>query len=83
MTPSHDGRSFHYALRACMSEGRSPHPQELEDLAAKIWRDAYRPATGLEWSDVEEDSSWKRRAQAAARAALGIANAFWAELAAA
>lgn len=81
MSLPYDGRSFHHALRACMSEGRAPHPRELEQVAAKIWHDSYRTATGRDWSEVEEGSCWERRTLAAARVALGVANSFWAELA--
>jgi hypothetical protein len=83
MPQPHDERLFHRALRACMSEGRAPSERELELTATKIWQDSYRAATGLEWSEVEPGSFLERRTIAAARAALGIANSFWAELAAA
>lgn len=65
-----------------MSESRVPHERELEQVAAKIWHDTYRATTGLGWSDVERGSILARQTLKAARAALGVAHSFWAELAA-
>jgi LmbE family N-acetylglucosaminyl deacetylase len=69
MTQPNNGLFFHPALRACMSEGRLPRPRELEQVAARIWRDAYRSETGLEWPQVAIGSFYERRTLAAARAA--------------
>ena len=61
---------FHPAIRACLSEGRAPESSELEQVAAKIWGDSYRRATGLEWYQIESTSHHGQRTVAAASAAL-------------
>jgi len=70
MTTPHHGLFFHPAIRACLSEGRSPELAELEQVAAKIWGDSYRCATGLEWDQIESTSHHGQRTVAAASAAL-------------
>jgi len=70
MTTPYHGLFFHPAIRACLSEGRSPELAELEQVAAKIWGDSYRCATGLEWDQIESTSQHGQRTVAAASAAL-------------
>jgi len=60
------------AMRACMTENRQPKPEEVEGVAAKIWRDAYSHSAKLQWTQVETGSVNNRRTVAAARAALGL-----------
>jgi hypothetical protein len=61
---------FHPAIRACLSEGRPPELSEVEQVAAKIWGDSYRCATGLEWHQIDATSHHGQRTVAAASAAL-------------
>lgn len=70
MTQPDKGLFSYPAMSACMSEGRQPGQRELEQVAARIWRDTYRIATGLEWQEVEAGSVWERRTLAVASAAL-------------
>jgi hypothetical protein len=70
MTQPDKGLFSYPAMSACMSEGRQPGQAELEQVAARIWRDSYLSATGLEWQEVESGSVWERRTLAAAGAAL-------------
>lgn len=79
MTRPQDGRSFHNALLVCIREGRAPTEREIEQVAAKIWHDAFRAITGLEWSDVKIGSWHERRTLAAAHAAFGVSNEFGAD----
>jgi hypothetical protein len=65
------GQAFH-ALLACIREGRAPSEREIEQVAARIWHDAFGAITGLDWSDVEIGSWYERRTLAAARAACGV-----------
>ena len=64
--------SLYNAMRACMTENRKPEPQEIDCVAAKIWRDAYSHRAQLQWAQVETGSVDHRRTLAAARAALGL-----------
>jgi len=64
--------SLYDTMRACMTENRQPEPQEIDRVAAKIWRDAYSHRTELQWTQVETGSPDHRRTVAAARAALGL-----------
>jgi hypothetical protein len=70
MTQPDKGLFSYPAMSACMSEGRQPGQGELEQVAARIWRDTYRTTTGVEWGEVEAGSVWERRTLAAAGAAL-------------
>lgn len=70
MTQPDKGLFSYPAMSACMSEGRQPGQRELEQVAARIWHDTYRSATGLEWREVEAGSVWERRTLAVAGAAL-------------
>jgi hypothetical protein len=64
--------SLYTTMRACMAENRQPAPQEIDQVAAKIWRDAYSDRAQLQWTQVEAGSPQHRRTIAAARAALGV-----------
>ena len=64
--------SLYDTMRACMTEDRQPEPQEIDRVAAKIWRDAYSDRANLNWTQVEAGSIDHRRTVAAARAALGL-----------
>lgn len=77
---ANESRLFHDALRACMAEGRMPSQREVEQVAAKIWNDSYRALAKVEWSDVPIGSIEEQRTLSAARTALGMPTAFWAEL---
>lgn len=70
MTQPNKGLFSYPAIRDCMSAGRPPRQSELEQVAARIWLETYRSATGLEWSKVETGSFYERRTLAAAGAAL-------------
>ena len=64
--------SLYDTMRACMTENRLPEPQEIDRVAAKIWRDAYSIRANLHWTQVETGSIDHQRTVAAARAALGL-----------
>lgn len=64
--------SLYDTMRACMTENRQPEPQEIDRVAAKIWRDAFSHRANLHWTQVEMGSVDHRRTVAAARAALGL-----------
>ncbi|AUW58901.1 hypothetical protein C1T17_13180 [Sphingobium sp. SCG-1] len=72
MTQPSAGRIFHEALRACLSEGRAPHAQEVEHIARKIWSDAFARKAGTDWEDVPEQSDCRLYVVRAARMALGV-----------
>jgi hypothetical protein len=59
-------------LWASISEGRPPEAAEIEDIAAKIWRDIYGRDALLAWDQVEAGSPPHRKSFAAALAALGV-----------
>lgn len=62
---------FAPAAVACLIDGRDPRPDEVEQMAAKIWREAYRSLRRIEWSEVEPGSRLHASILAAALAALG------------
>jgi hypothetical protein len=64
--------SLYDTMRACMTENRQPDPQEIDRVAAKIWRDAYSHRANLQWTQVKTGSADHRRTLAAAHAALGL-----------
>jgi hypothetical protein len=64
--------SLYDTMRACMTENRQPEAEEIDLIAAKIWRDAYSHRANLHWAQVESGSVDHRRTVAAACAALGI-----------
>lgn len=64
--------SLYDTMRACMTENRQPEPQEIDRVAAKIWRDAFSHSAKLQWTQVERGSAEHRRTVAVARAALGL-----------
>lgn len=66
------GTIFHDALRACLSEGRAPHAQEVEQIARKIWSDAFARTAGTDWEDVPDESACRLYVVRAARMALGV-----------
>lgn len=70
MTQPTTGRMFHHALRACMSEGRAPTQEEIDQLAERIWIDAFAVQAGADWDDVPAYSTTRQRVIGAARAAL-------------
>jgi len=65
-------KSLYDSLRDCMTEDRQPEPQEIDRVAAKIWRDAYSHRDNRQWPQVEAGSVDHRRTINAARAALGM-----------
>jgi hypothetical protein len=62
---------FSPAAVACLVSGRMPRPEEIEEMAAKIWREAYARVWQIEWSEVERGSRVYRSIYAAALMALG------------
>lgn len=60
-------------LWASLSEGRAPQDREVQSVAAKIWRDAFRRDSAQAWNQLEVGSPSHRKAVAAALAALGAA----------
>jgi hypothetical protein len=65
-------RIFPRAVLACLSEGRSPRPFEVESVAARVWREAFpQGAAAMSWHDVPRGSAAWRRTMAVAYAALG------------
>lgn len=70
MTQPIAGRMFHRALRACMSEGRAPTQEEIEQLAERIWIEAFAVQAGADWDDVPAYSTIRQRVISAARGAL-------------
>ena len=71
MTQPSEESLFHRALRACLSEGRAPTAQEIEQIARKIWTDAFAFRTGTVWEDVPEHATVRHHVIRAARIALG------------
>ncbi|PTQ12030.1 hypothetical protein CLG96_05475 [Sphingomonas oleivorans] len=65
-------RLFPQALLACIANGRTPHPQAIDDVAEKIWREAFQHGSRRRWKDVLPSSIEYRRAMAAAHAAYGM-----------
>lgn len=63
---------FHQALIDCMARARSPCPAEIEAVAKFIWRDVNGAEATIPWHDLSAASPDRRRAMAAARAALGL-----------
>ena len=61
---------------ACLVDGRSPRPDEVDEMAAKIWGEAYRRLWQIEWSEVEPGSRLHASILAAALAALGVLATF-------
>ena len=59
-------------LWSSVSEGRTPDEAEIEDIAAKIWRDVYARDEPIRWDEVEVGSPTHRKSFAAALAALGV-----------
>lgn len=64
------------AAVSCLVDGRSPRPDEVDQMAAKIWREAYRRIWQIEWTDVEPGSRLHASILAAALAGLGALTAF-------
>jgi hypothetical protein len=64
-------RLFPASLLACISEGREPRKNEVEDLAAKIWREALRTDQSQEWKALTDQCQVRRRAITAAQVAFG------------
>ena len=62
---------FTPAAVACLSAGRMPRPDEIEEMAAKIWREAYARLWQIEWNEVERGSRLYLSIYAAALMALG------------
>jgi hypothetical protein len=58
-------------MRACMIEDRPPHVIEVEELAAKIWEEAFRSDAQIAWDRVEHGSRSHQKTMAAAYAAFG------------
>lgn len=62
---------FAPAAVACLVDGRSPRPEEIEEVASKIWDDAYARTARMGWEEVERGSRLYLTIQAAALVALG------------
>ncbi len=62
---------FAPAAVSCLVDGRAPRQDEVDEMAAKIWREAYHRVWQIEWSDVEPGSRLHASILAAALAALG------------
>ena len=62
---------FTPAAVACLASGRMPRPEEIDEMAAKIWREAYAWLWKIEWSEVERGSRLYMSIYAAALMALG------------
>jgi hypothetical protein len=73
MTSPATRRMFHDALRACLSEGRAPTQDEVDQLAEKIWTEAYAAKAGTAWNDVPASSTTRQRMISAARGTLSAA----------
>ena len=71
---------FAPAAVACLVDGRSPRPEEVDEMAAKIWGEAYRRLWRIEWTDVEPGSRLHGSILAAAFAALGVLTVFGPDL---
>ncbi|MDX3911584.1 MAG: hypothetical protein QHC67_17510 [Sphingobium sp.] len=66
------GNIFHRAIRDCMSEARVPTQLEVEQIAEKIWSDAFSRLAGAQWKDVPSYSTVRQNIMRAALAALGV-----------
>ena len=62
---------FSPAAVSCLVDGRSPRPDEVEQMAAKIWCEAYRRLWQMDWAEVEPGTRLHASILAAALAALG------------
>ena len=62
---------FTPAAVACLVDGRLPRPEEVDEMAAKIWRESYWWVWKIEWSEVERSSRLYASIYAAALTALG------------
>ena len=62
---------FAPAAVACLSAGRAPRPEEVDEMAAKIWGEAYARLWKIEWHQVERGSRLYLSIYAAALMALG------------
>ena len=62
---------FAPAAVSCLADGRAPRPDEVDELAAKIWREAYARLWKIEWHQVERGSRLYLSIYAAALMALG------------
>ena len=62
---------FAPAAVACLVDGRSPRPEEIEEMAGKIWREAYARIWQIAWSEVDRGSRLYLSIHAAALMALG------------
>jgi hypothetical protein len=62
---------FAPAAVSCLIDGRSPRPEEIEEVACKIWQDVYARTFRIAWEEVDRGSRLYFSIQAAALAALG------------
>jgi len=62
---------FAPAAVACLVDGRTPRPEEIEEVARKIWQDVYARTMRIAWEEVDRRSGLYLSIQAAALAALG------------
>ncbi len=62
---------FSPAAVACLVDGRGPRPDEIAELASKIWHDVYAHDRKIAWSDVDPGSELYITTHAAAIASLG------------
>lgn len=76
MTGQISSEFFHRAMRACMIEDRPPRDVEIEELAAKIWDEAFRRDAQVAWDRVEHGSRSHKKTVAAAYAAFGAPASF-------
>ena len=74
---------FAPAAVACLSAGRAPRPDEIDEVAAKIWGEAYARLWKIEWDQVERGSRLYISIYAAAMTALGTVVQFGPEMLAA
>lgn len=76
MTTQISSPSFHRAMRSCIAEDRPPRAGEIEELAEKIWEEAFRHDVRIAWDRVEHGSRSHQKTMAAAKAALGASAPF-------
>jgi hypothetical protein len=67
---------FAPAAVACLSAGRPPQPAEIDEMAAKIWGEAYARLWKIEWHQVERGSRLYLSIYAAALMAFGMVAQF-------
>lgn len=63
---------FAPAAVACLVDGRPPRPEEIDEVASKIWQESYARDRKIAWGEVDRGSRLYLSIQAAALVSLGV-----------